>query len=1083
MAWKSKQSQEQLPHYGLRKLSIGVASVLLSTSFYLGLSADTGHAATVPANGEVTQAQASDQSLGNGAQQPAASESSSPVQVAPAEQATSTVPTAQTAINDQVGDSNNQIEISNHQVVEASGDQQTGTPGTTTLDLGLDIPSNQAAQLKAGDYLDIKLGLPYQTNDGQSWVMSYGVINNQAQPLAVTGNGVTAAYIVPVGQLDGYQQTIGQNGRLVSTKNSNGDADSLGTSNGYYRLIFTDGIKDYLASHAGTTGTWHFDFSLVWYNGSSYQDKKSNAPAPFTLYTSTGNAGTYTPNDDLQVGDKKFASGLQFTVQKIDSGQANVKVTDKPIASNHTGNMPAHEWFTANGQEYLIPHDETQSVGLSLANKDQNNHQLGQQFTITVTKPANNADVSFDFVTAADVQRQLQDLIVPEDNRSQLVDQVTGTGDYYLSNPSLYQQPKVTVTANYSNNGNTVTYTVNVDQAYKGFRVTYNNTAPFTLINWRTADPTALLPPDSITDFAKDQANVTYQGDNDRQNWFSGYPIQNQAVRNYLNSHPWHVAVANDAGYNYTTDYGYWIDASSDNRPTNNGYIANHFYGWVSQTIHFVDENGQPMKDDNGQPVSDLVRTVSFVSGGDQNDFAGQTQAFTDVDVHRDGYTAFVGEKDQNGQLVLVNGKAVTSSKLTGDSESHEVYGHEDAFGFPHDNFVEYVVYKKDQPTPQPEEGSVTIHYMDEGVNPSATTFTPQDGTELTAQQQSRTGEVGDRYTNTLWDYRQAGYELATATADSAATAGNFTAGHQDVYIYLKHRVQVETENFTATENIKYVYANGEHAGETAAPDYNHVINYSRERSIDLTNNQVLNDWSAWQADGNFGNVQSPIISNYQADQSLVAAPQLSAADFVNGATKHFEFVVNYTTNPQPDPQPTDPQPTDPQPTDPQPTDPQPTDPQPTNPQPTDPQPTDPQPTDPQPTDPQPTDPQPTDPQPTDPQPTDPQPTDPQPTDPQPTSPTTPVAPTSPTDPVTPSTPTTPANPTTPEVPTQPATPSQPGDPVRPALPEESNKTVATAQATKLPQTGTANQYGLLALGLAALAALFGLARRRPKNN
>lgn len=47
MATQNKQNSKQLfrqqPHYGLRKLSIGVASVLLSTSFYLGV---TAHAAT-----------------------------------------------------------------------------------------------------------------------------------------------------------------------------------------------------------------------------------------------------------------------------------------------------------------------------------------------------------------------------------------------------------------------------------------------------------------------------------------------------------------------------------------------------------------------------------------------------------------------------------------------------------------------------------------------------------------------------------------------------------------------------------------------------------------------------------------------------------------------------------------------------------------------------------------------------------------------------------------------------------------------------------------------------------------------------
>lgn len=37
---------EQTPHYGLRKLSVGLASVLLSTSLYLGLS-ETASADTV----------------------------------------------------------------------------------------------------------------------------------------------------------------------------------------------------------------------------------------------------------------------------------------------------------------------------------------------------------------------------------------------------------------------------------------------------------------------------------------------------------------------------------------------------------------------------------------------------------------------------------------------------------------------------------------------------------------------------------------------------------------------------------------------------------------------------------------------------------------------------------------------------------------------------------------------------------------------------------------------------------------------------------------------------------------------------
>ena len=50
-----KQRQtNQVPHYGLRKLSIGVASVLLSTTFYLG--AATAHADTNTSSAAVSSA-------------------------------------------------------------------------------------------------------------------------------------------------------------------------------------------------------------------------------------------------------------------------------------------------------------------------------------------------------------------------------------------------------------------------------------------------------------------------------------------------------------------------------------------------------------------------------------------------------------------------------------------------------------------------------------------------------------------------------------------------------------------------------------------------------------------------------------------------------------------------------------------------------------------------------------------------------------------------------------------------------------------------------------------------------------------
>ena len=44
---KDRQTTQQVPHYGIRKLSVGVASVLLGTTFYMGINGNVAHADTV----------------------------------------------------------------------------------------------------------------------------------------------------------------------------------------------------------------------------------------------------------------------------------------------------------------------------------------------------------------------------------------------------------------------------------------------------------------------------------------------------------------------------------------------------------------------------------------------------------------------------------------------------------------------------------------------------------------------------------------------------------------------------------------------------------------------------------------------------------------------------------------------------------------------------------------------------------------------------------------------------------------------------------------------------------------------------
>lgn len=48
--YRLQQQAKRRPHYGLRKLTVGVASVLLSTTFYMGMSDANAHAAQVSTN-------------------------------------------------------------------------------------------------------------------------------------------------------------------------------------------------------------------------------------------------------------------------------------------------------------------------------------------------------------------------------------------------------------------------------------------------------------------------------------------------------------------------------------------------------------------------------------------------------------------------------------------------------------------------------------------------------------------------------------------------------------------------------------------------------------------------------------------------------------------------------------------------------------------------------------------------------------------------------------------------------------------------------------------------------------------------
>ena len=106
--------------------------------------------------------------------------------------------------------------------------------------------------------------------------------------------------------------------------------------------------------------------------------------------------------------------------------------------------------------------------------------------------------------------------------------------------------------------------------------------------------------------------------------------------------------------------------------------------------------------------------------------------------------------------------------------------------------------------------------------------------------------------------------------------------------------------------------------------------------------------------------------------------------------------------------------------------------------------------------------------------------------------PTDPSQPATPVVPADPSQPTTPANPATPAAPANPANPATPANLAAPAMPsapvngEAPQAPAASSEAkgqAELPNTGTADNASLAALGLLGVLSGFGLVARKKKED
>lgn len=193
------------------------------------------------------------------------------------------------------------------------------------------------------------------------------------------------------------------------------------------------------------------------------------------------------------------------------------------------------------------------------------------------------------------------------------------------------------------------------------------------------------------------------------------------------------------------------------------------------------------------------------------------------------------------------------------------------------------------------KNSAVHIHYVD--VNEIAgSKFKPEQGIELDEHKQSITHlAAGDKYENTLWDWTQDGYILATDSIDLSAKAGEVGDTDTDYYIYLKHgQSEKVVEEKNVTRVIHYVYDENSGGGE-ASTDVTETIRFQHKVLVDNVSQGIVVDqgWVAQDSLGEFASVKSPVIKGYHADKTTVGSHKVEANDLKS--EKAIEETVTYS--------------------------------------------------------------------------------------------------------------------------------------------------------------------------------------------
>ena len=258
----------------------------------------------------------------------------------------------------------------------------------------------------------------------------------------------------------------------------------------------------------------------------------------------------------------------------------------------------------------------------------------------------------------------------------------------------------------------------------------------------------------------------------------------------------------------------------------------------VKETIHYKYADGSKAAEDHSESVT-LRRT------GTKDKITGNT----------------VWNAWSTGQI-----SSVTSPTIQGYTASENEIGAKSVNG-PHDEFVETVTYNVDT-----QEATVT--YIDDTAQTTLKSDSLEGDSNSVASKDGKTYTTG----SSIEDYENEGYELVSDdTSGQNVVFDNDRNVIQNYEVHLKHGTESNKEETTVKETIHYKYADGSKAAEdhsesvtTQKDAFTRTVTYDK-----VTGESTTSVWS--KAETTFGTVDTPVVNGYTANKKqaggLTATP------------------------------------------------------------------------------------------------------------------------------------------------------------------------------------------------------------------